>query len=225
MNDAQHRRRSVRRPLSLLLWLSLVALAASTTGGCAPRVYPPPVASIAKPTAIYLCDYGVHSSLLLPNGDGRFVEYVYGDWAYAAENQTDPLHTLSALFISFDPGLGRRFLTPKPHEVFPYPPNHPNTINPIVVEADKEAAVVALMDHRYQAHIKTAKLNDAPNYGFTFVRDNERYSVFHSCNHLTLRNLRRMGVSVGGYPVLSNFIVFPPGGPFPSAPGPFKMGR
>lgn len=212
-----------RQFLATLLWFSFVALALST--GCATRVYPPAVATISKPTTIYLCDYGVHSSVLLPNGDGRFVEYVYGDWAYAVENKTDPLHTLAALLVSFDPGLGRRYLTPRPGESHPYPPNSPKTVTPIVVEANKVAAVVKTMDQRYQTHIETAKLNDFPNYFFTFVKDDERYSFLHSCNHLTVRILRWMNVGVGGFPIGSNFIVYAPGGPFPARPGPYKFGR
>lgn len=216
-----HSHRQKRRPVSLLL-ISLAALSA-VGGGCAPRVYPP--AAVSKPATIYLCDYGVHSSLLLPTGERKFVEYVYGDWAYAVENQTDPLHTFGALLVSFNPALGRRFLTTEPGEARPHPPNIPFTIDPIIVEADRVAEVVRSMDERYQRHIDTAVLNDLPTYRFTFVRDDEHYSFLHSCNHLTETNLERMGCVVGGFPIGSNFVVYPPGGPFPLKPGPFKMGR
>jgi hypothetical protein len=203
--------------------LALVFIASLIVGCAAPRVYPP--VNPSKPTLVYLCDYGVHSSLLLPLGDGRFVEYVYGDWAFAAENKTDPLHTLGALFVSCDPALGRRFLTTPPGRLYPWPPNQPHTVRPMYVDADKVAAVVTAMDQRYQLHASTAKFNDAPNYFFTFVKDDERYSIFHSCNHLTTRNLKLMDCRVVGLTVTSNFIVGQPGGAPPPQPGPFKFGR
>lgn len=207
-------------PLRRFPWTLTVLLVAALVGvagpGCATRVYPP--ASPPHPTSIYLCDYGIHSSMLLPTGHGRFVEYVYGDWAYAALNETDPLHTLGALFLSFQPALGRRFLTPLPGQAFPIPPNHPNTITPIVVDGEKVAAVVDRLNTRFQRHINTAVFNDFPNYAFTFVKDDQPYSIIHSCNHLTMEGLIAMGCTIGGFPILSNFLVEPPGGPFPARP-------
>jgi hypothetical protein len=204
--------------------LTAMLFVACIGGGCAaPRVYPP--VNPPNPTLIYLCDYGVHSSILLPNGDGRFVEYVYGDWAFAVENKDDPLHTLAALFVSFQPALGRRYLTPPPGRRYPWPPNGPHTVRPMIVDGERVAMVVKDMDQRYRRHIETEKLNDAPNYNFTFVRDDQHYSIIHSCNHMTMRNLTLMGCDIVGWTIGSNFIVGPPGGGGPQAPGPFKLGR
>src|SRR5436305_3789805 len=116
-----------RRTLFTVSLILLTIPLLLTGGGCsAPHIRPP--ANPANPTVIYLCDYGVHSSILLPVGDGRFVEYVYGDWAFAVENKADPLHTLAALFLSFDPAYGRRFLEPQPGRAFPWPPNGPHFV-------------------------------------------------------------------------------------------------
>jgi hypothetical protein len=199
------------------------AFVCAAGSGCATRVYPP--ASPLNPTSVYLCDYGVHSSLLLPTGDGRFVEYVYGDWAYAAMNETDPLHTLGALLFSLQPALGRRFMTPPPGDKFPLPPNQPNTVTPIVVDGEKVAAVVNRLNTRFLRHINTALPNTTPNYAFMFVKDDQHYSAIHSCNHLTLEDLIGMGCTIGGFPILSNFIVEPPGGPFPARPVSSKPGN
>jgi hypothetical protein len=191
--------------------------------GCATRVYPP--ANPANPTTICLCDYGVHSSVLLPNGDGRFVEYVYGDWAYAVMDEDDPMHTLGALLVSLQPALGRRFLTPKPGETYPMPPNHPHTVWPMLVDSQKVAEVVSTLDARFDKHKDTAMLNPDPDYGFLFVRDDEHYSVLHNCNHMTVSILQAVGCGVGGFPIFSNFIMELPGGPFPAKPPPMKPGR
>ncbi len=176
--------------------------------GCATRVFPPKAPP--SPTTIYLCDYGEHSGLLLPNGDGRFVEYVYGDWDYAALNKTDPWHTFVALFFSPQPALGRRYLTPKPGEAFPHPPNNPHGISPLVVSNDKLVATVKTMDERYQKHVDTALYNDAPNYDYTFVKDDQPYRMWHSCNQLTVTNLKSMNCDIGGFPILANFLVEAP---------------
>ncbi len=176
--------------------------------GCATYVYPP--VAPKNPTTIYLCDYGIHSSLLLPTGDGKFVEYVYGDWDYAALNETDPVHTLKALTISWEPALGRRFLKPPPGQEVPQPPNRPNAIEPLILDGDLVKQQVQRLDQRYHERIDTAYVNEFPNYYFTFVVDDQRYSLLHNCNTLTGENLRNMGCYVAGYPILSNFIVMPP---------------
>jgi hypothetical protein len=177
--------------------------------GCATHVYPP--VAPKNPTTIYLCDYGIHSSLLLPTGDGQFVEYVYGDWPYAALNKTDPFHTLGALTFSCQPALGRRFLRPPPGRQVPEPPNHPDTIDPLVLDGDVVKRQVQHLDQRYRMHIETAHLNTYPEYFFTFVYDDQHYSFLHNCNSLTGENLAEMGCTVSGFPILSNFIVMPPG--------------
>jgi hypothetical protein len=191
-------------PMKTLPLLFLLLL----TTGCATFIYPPRAPK--NPTTVYLCDYGVHSSLLLPTGDGQFVEYVYGDWDYAVLNKTDPYHTLKALFLSFDPALGRRFLKPAPGNDRPDPPNDPITIDPIILDADRVKAQIDHLNQRYQKHIETAHLNEYPNYFFTFVKDDERYDVLHNCNTLTVENLSEMGCQTSGLPILSNIIVKPP---------------
>ena len=56
----------------------------------------PPQQSLKEPVTVYVADYGVHSSLLLPTGDGRFVEYAFGDWGYAAQNHCLPQDAVGA---------------------------------------------------------------------------------------------------------------------------------
>ena len=188
--------------------------------GCAAHVVPP--VAPADPTTVYLCDYGIHSSLLLPNGDGRYVEYVYGDWDYAALNKSDLYHTAQALFWSPQPALGRRFLTPKPGEKFPFPPNAPKQVQPAVVNGNRVTVLVADLDARYARNRASEHLNDYPNYNFTFVKDNEAYGLLNDCNQLTSRNLRAMGCRVYGLAILSNFEVESPG-KVVAAPGPDKL--
>src|SRR5436189_530501 len=87
-----------------LLVLSVVAL----VGGCATRVVPP--ANPVNPVAVYITDYGRHSSILLPMGDGHLVEYSYGDWEFYALNRYKWYIGATKLVLSDGSGLGRRIL-------------------------------------------------------------------------------------------------------------------
>jgi len=51
-------------------------------GGCTSTVIPPK--RVTDPAAVFLTDYGRHSSLLLPDREGRLVEYAFGDWDWFA---------------------------------------------------------------------------------------------------------------------------------------------
>ena len=72
----------------------IVALFILTAGGCAATVAPQP--RTAETVAVYLTDYGIHSSLLMPSGEHRYVEYAFGDWNFAAKNHCWPQDAFSA---------------------------------------------------------------------------------------------------------------------------------
>src|SRR5437016_69566 len=86
----------------MVKWIALSALVLLSSG-CA-SVYPQPKPT--RPTAVYIADYGIHSSLIIPNGDGRYVEYAFGDWYYAALNHCWPNDALGALLVSAKSTLG-----------------------------------------------------------------------------------------------------------------------
>lgn len=200
----------------------VLAMGAMLLGGCATYVVPP--AAPPHPTAVYLCDYGVHSSLLLPTGHGRFVEYEYGDWDYAVLNETNFFYILQALFFSKQPALGRRYLTARPGETFPYPPNKPLDVQRAVVNGKRVAILVAQLNARYCKHLSTEYVNDEANYKYTFVKDQRHYDLLNDCNRLTAQNLSDLGCKIEGVPILSNFIVWSPSGK-PHIEGPMKLGR
>jgi hypothetical protein len=197
--------------VSRAVGLVLLRILLIASAGCATRIYPP--SNPPRPVAVYVCDYGVHSSLLLPSGRGWFVEYVYGDWAFAALNQTDPFHTLQALFHSPQAGLGRRFLRTAPGQTGPLPPNRPRHIESLIVDSNRVHDIVQTLDQRYRQQIDTLWFNDEPDYNFLFVKDSQHYSAFNNCNTLTGRELQAMGCTLSGNPLFSRFEVVPPGAP------------
>jgi hypothetical protein len=183
-----------------LLFGSLLLLSLFLTG-CVTQVAPP--AKFNDPVTVYYADYGVHSALLLPDeAKGCYVEFVFGDYAFSVLNRADPIHTLGALFCSFKSAFGRREhyipLTQKPN---PDPPPH----KMVAFQADREkvAALVRKMNARYYASEGPTSHN--PWNGVDYVPDAEHYSVFNSCNHLTLRNLRDLGYEPKGFPMIPNF--------------------
>src|SRR5688572_14863201 len=106
----------MRRISSTLLLLCFIACVST---GCATTVRPQ--SKPIDPVPVFLTDYGVHSSLMLPTPEGRYVEYSFGDYGYAALNRGGPHNALGALLVSGQSGIGRRFLTVRPGDDEPRP--------------------------------------------------------------------------------------------------------
>ncbi|HEY2584906.1 MAG TPA: DUF2459 domain-containing protein [Tepidisphaeraceae bacterium] len=188
-------------------------------GGCATNVYPQkqPI----RPVAVYVADYGIHSSLLLPVDGGRYVEYAFGDWNFAAMNHCWPQDALGALLISFQSTLGRRYITVEPGKTEPWPAHpSPHKVQVVYASEAEVERVVKDLDARFNRDTHLV-LHNSEN-DMDFVKDTEHYSILNNCNHLTARCLREMGCDVRGLVVLSTFSVKPvPGAApkeFPASP-------
>jgi len=185
------------------LLLAVLMGAGMFVGGCAATVIPQQPA--VDPVPVYLADYGIHSSLFLPTPDGRYVEYAFGDWGYAAENRCWPHDALGALLISFQSALGRRYYDMKPGMDRPIPDRKPNTMARIECEREAVNRVLARLDARYRAG--TGKRVRNPENGIVYVKDSQHYSIANNCNHLTARSLQELGCEVRGLVIGSNFAV------------------
>jgi len=176
-------------------------------GGCAATISPQPTPQ--RPTAVYVADYGIHSSLLLPTGNGRYVEYAFGDWGYAALNHCLPQDALGALLVSFQSALGRRYVDVQPGQSDPHPVHpQPVKLQVVYVPQDRVDRVLQELDERYQ---RGGQPVHNPENDTDYVKDNtEHYWVGNNCNHLTARWLEEMGCGVHGLVVLSKFEVVPP---------------
>lgn len=191
----------MRRISSTLLLLTFAACAST---GCSTTVRPQtrPI----DPVPVFLTDYGVHSSLMLPTPDGRYVEYSFGDYGYAALNRGGPHNALGALFVSGQSGIGRRFLTIRPGEEAPRPAYAPKSVQKLFAERFEVYALVKQLDQRYRK--AGAGGNDPVHNPITdnvFVKDTERYSIANNCNHMTARMLRQLGCEVRGNMGASGF--------------------
>ena len=173
--------------------------------GCSASVTPP-VAS-AHPATVYLCDYGYHSSLLLPVGDdGTYVEYLYGDWNWAAMNHTGVGPALRAGLFSTRATLARRYVYQPRSPTAPHPMTPPHTQSPIVVDGDGCRRLQLALDARWRLHADTAVYTGDAGGDYLFVKDDEPYGWIHNCNRETADWLSALGCRTSGWPLLSHFI-------------------
>ena len=74
--------------LSALGFASLGLIVAAAVVIYSPTIIIPP-RQLEESLVVYVVDHGFHSRLVLPDGQGRFVQYTYGDWQYfALQHQT-----------------------------------------------------------------------------------------------------------------------------------------
>jgi hypothetical protein len=174
-----------------------------TLAGCTTWVTPPP--HPGNPVAVFVADYGRHSSVVLTDEKGTLVEYTYGDWGWYALNHDAPWDGLAAIFWSSRATLGRREL--------PWPASSQTLTARLKAkhmaefQADKArvAALLGKLDQRYDQHASTQVYNDKSD--FWFVQDDEHYSLFNNCNHLTARWLEALGCHLDGVVFGSDFRV------------------
>jgi hypothetical protein len=185
------------------LFLAVLVGPGLCLGGCCATVISQQPA--IDPVPVYLADYGIHSSLFLPTPDGRYVEYAFGDWGYAAENKCWPHDALGALLVSFQSALGRRYYDVKPGMNRPIPDRKPNKMARIECEREAVNRLLQRLDERYRAGVGKRVKN--PENGIVYVKDREHYSIANNCNHLTARSLQELGCEVRGLVIGSNFTV------------------
>jgi hypothetical protein len=183
----------MRQLLLLLLWV---------VAGCSATVVPP-VAPV-DPVPVALVDYGRHASLLLPTTTGNAsVEYAFGDWNWFAAGRNTPSDALAALFASGQATLGRN--------TFAIPPDSPDLrktlqahrVMTFACPEDRVAVLREELGRRFEARADEQVFNSKMN--LYLVPDDEEYRLWHNCNHVTARWLRKLGCEVTGSTMTSNF--------------------
>lgn len=186
----------------------LLLSACSLAGGCATVVEPPP----EPPDAVsaFLVDYGHHSGIVLPVGDGRgLMEYSYGERGWFALNRENPLQAFGTLVMSCPGSFARRPLSG--------PATAANVRDQVVAEGlwelrvDRAAceSLAADLDRRWRDREATAAFN--PATGLLHVDDRRTYHLLgHNCNHELADWLRRLGCRVRSFSVTADFRVTEP---------------
>jgi len=156
-----------------------------------PSAITPPV-DPTDPVTIRLLSTGRHSGLLLPCGDGRVVEYDYGEWDWYALGKDEWWRAPATVLWPNAGTLGRR------------------TVRAVDVEAMAEsyggARLAAISVERRDADRLRARLDaefaaggdvlhNNP-YDMDFVRHSHRFHLFHDCHDEVAEWLRELGCDV-----------------------------
>ena len=186
-----------RRLVSLLSGLILCITLLLGSGGCASAT--PPKTPPSDPVSVFVTDYGIHSSLILPlrADDGVYIEYAFGDFGYAALNRDGPLDALGALFCSIGSGIGRQYLRTPINGDVPILIYEPKTMVRIQASQAKVNELLQELEYRFNnakgpvVHNELTKIN--------WRKDHPHYSAFNNCNQLTARQLKVLGYTVRGW--------------------------
>lgn len=180
-------RNGIRHGGSRAAWLLVTWLWLAAGTGCATTIRPPP--RPLNPATVYLTDELVHSSILMPVGEGRYVEYAFGDWSYAALDRHGPFHTIRALFFSPQGALGRRYLKLNTHARPMAAQLKGVRLRPILVDRSDMNSLIAALDARFSAGRSKA---ENPDNHFVFATVDDSYALWNNCNTLTKQSLRQM---------------------------------
>lgn len=194
----------LRAPRTVLLVLLVVAFA-----GCAPvQVQPPPDPDPA--TQVLIIDHGRHSSLLLPDADGRhWLRYSYGDWRFYAERRTGPFSALAALAWPTRAALGRQVLAgDHPEEALRRDLRVPvREVLALTVDADEAAALREDLEELWRTGQDDRR--EMAVWDMAFVRHPIPYSLRHNSNRMIALWLAELEVRVSRSPILSRWQVCP----------------
>jgi hypothetical protein len=168
-------------------------------------ITPPPKASIKDPVPVFVADYGEHSSVLLPQSEGVYVEYLFGDWGYAVENNDNALGAVIALLFSPQSSLGRIITPMGPAEDHPATVRTPARLVRIDASREKVTKIAQELADRYE-NARTDPVYNPENQAF-FVKDRTHYWLFNNCNHMTRTILRQLDCTSSGFVYISDFEV------------------
>lgn len=203
-----------------------MAACCAAASGCVTRMTPS--AEVENPVAVYVADYGRHSSLLLPVpseeeptsilGRTTMREYSFGDWVYYAQDQDSIRDGAKALLWKTSGTLGRRDLTdlgPAADEA-PIEPTGRiqrtlgvERVFTLIVERELADALLERLDARYEQGLKRGQPVANEVVELDFVLDEKDYSVARHCNHEVRDWLRELGVEALGAPLVSEYKLLP----------------
>ncbi|UKO98229.1 DUF2459 domain-containing protein [Nostoc sp. UHCC 0870] len=168
-----------------------------------PAIIIPPNYPVGAVT-IYVTDYGWHSRLVLPTGNGELIQYAYGDWNYFALNQQDLRNGAAALLLPTQGTLGRRkFSNIIELEQIIQQKNY--TLLSLEVAQPKVIHLLTLLDERFNRNMATSIKNRQT--GLTLVKDDQEYTLFHNSNHEIVDWLKSLDCQIHGFVMWANFHV------------------
>lgn len=190
---------------SRLKWPVLALAIAAAVLIRLPTVIIPPTQP-EEPRLVYVMDYGIHSRLVLPDGEGGLIQYTYGDWHYFALQQQTVLTAMQALFWPTPATLGRRQLRRSP-QFSPAGSRQQHSVLELEVSGPRVSQLRSRLDSWFADHIETQVHHPAST--LHFVKVEPSYTVFHNSNHELVDWLRELDCDVRGWVIWPNFKVKP----------------
>ncbi|WP_193199033.1 DUF2459 domain-containing protein [Nostoc sp. MG11] len=163
-----------------------------------------PPADPVEAIAIYVVDYGWHSRLVLPSGNGELIQYAYGDWNYFALNQQDLKNGLAALLLPTQGTLGRRKFS-NLAELQQIIQQQDYTLLSLEVAQTKVTQLLKLLDESFNRNIATSIKNSQT--GLTLVKNEQKYTLLQNSNHKIVEWLQDLDCQVYGFVMWANFRV------------------
>lgn len=184
----------------------ILPLLLAAASGCTMVVRPP--ADAREPTTVFIADYQLHASLLLPREDGTLAEYAYGQWDWFALNREGLLDALRIVTFPSRGTLGRRTLTGAEDSEALRARMGVEAVHALTVERETSAALLKRLDDEYAAELATEVYN--PQEQMTFVHCRRLYWTGWNCNHALAAWLEELGCEVGGCRAFADFRIEAP---------------
>lgn len=196
--------RRLRRGLATFVAASLLGVALAMPA-CRTTVVPPE--HPADPVSVYLVDLGRTSGLVLPDEQGRLVEFVYGEWDWYALRQTGVVQVIPTLLWPTQGTLGRGELGAAPGA------GSPAVADELGAQEVLEVRVAGARVRDLHARLEdlfeqnAAGGETAGALGLRFVKHPRAYSAAHNSNHRTAAWLAELDCGIRGIPIFSRWRV------------------
>lgn len=184
-----------RRSRIAVLAAACALLATAVWCSCASTVTPP--TDPPDPIVVHLLSTGRHAGVLLPNGDGRTVEYGYGNWSWYALGKDDWWRAPAVVLWPTQGTLGRRYvleadLAAKGHAY------GGGTLAELRVSRASAQRLLARLDAEFEAG---GEPHFNERYDMSFVKHPHDFWMFHDCHDEVAEWLEELDCSVRCAPI------------------------
>jgi hypothetical protein len=170
--------------------------------GCATHLYPP--TDVERTSTAYLVDYGyLHSSLILPESKGNYVEYTFGDWSFMVLGYRNPINATRVIMFPTTGALGRRTI-PQPSNLTKLKQRlDAEKLYELPASKSRIESLRSELERTFEENIKTLK--EDPVRGFHYVKTDEIFWVGNTCNLKVAEWIESIGYQVKIRTLLSVF--------------------
>lgn len=189
----------------------ILALSLGLTGCVGYTIRPPE--SVHDPVTVYIVDYGDTSRLWLPEADGTFTEWGYGDWKWYAKDEKNQLYGLWTLAWPTAATLGRHERATGPWddqgELLPDLIGYAQLVHTFDAERERVEALSKELHERFEYQSATEFFNKRRQ--MSFVKDDSKYWLWHQSTTVMAGWTRELGCRASGFSLRANYRLKPPG--------------